>query len=199
MAASVAPNAVPVFWTWSQKRHGLGPRRGQRPRATCGCAAGRRGVVSPRATFSCSAGRRGVVRPASVAAVAAAAPTARGSCSAGCRGSTALTARRRSRWRRVARIIASPPRRRLYSHPQQLPMLLPIWMHAPQVSAREAARSVFCVPRGRSGGPQPRGQPDRPPLAPSAKSRRVYTSHSPNFLPACNLRSHVSSCTSHLP
>ena len=40
-------------------------------------------------------------------------------------------------------------------------------------SAQRAARSVLCVPRGRSGGPQRRGQPDRPPW-PRPQSRAAY-------------------------
>ena len=164
-AVSVAPNAVPVFWMWSQKKHGRGPRRGQRPRATCGG----------------SAGCRGVVRPASVAAVAAAAPTVRG----------------RSTWRRFVRIIASPPRRRLYSHPQQLPMLLPIWKNGkcPEGCPKHVCRAerplrwaaATRAARLASLGPV------------SAKWRGVYTKKSLKRILACNLRSHVSSCTSHLP
>ena len=110
----MAPNAVPVFWMCIQNRHGFGPRRGQRPRATCGCSA-------------------------------AAAPTVRGS----------------STWRRVARIIASPPRRRrhLYSccpcaaHWRNGPPEVPKGLPEASCECREAA------PVGRSDAGSPIGLP----------------------------------------
>ena len=59
-------------------------------------------------------------------------------------------------------------------------MLLPIWMHAPQVSAREAALTTLDLPRGRSGGQEQRGSPfmmNRVTLLTRAQSGRpVYTS-----------------------